>query len=554
MAEAGRQSPAPLDDLAGARLTALRGAMVALAGRRRAVRKVDGTIIGTGVRDFTADNACYTLQPGPGSAFQLYDVPGIEGNEQRYATMIRHAVAKAHLVIYVNGSNKKPEKATAEKIGAYLKRGTQVCPIVNVRGNADLYEFADQRLGLGADGRCEKALAQTVQVLQDALGDGVLLPGHCVQGLLGFSALAWHGSDSTIHPSREDDLVLHQRKYLKHFGSPQAMLAFSQVDRIAGVLEQKRKTFRHDIVESNKGKVRELLAENIGALEQMLAQHRRFMKQVEPEFTKCRDTVGAALETFERMLGAGRKNLWAGFFNTLSEHAEHAVRAHFGDSGEIGERIEEECRKLQAAIGRQLGEQLAGHLATLEAGLQQATMRLVEDVQRVDLQQRFQAGSHAPTFDYRFTRIDMDLGAREWGSIAVSVGGYALSGGTIGSTFLPGIGSAIGAAVGALVGVLVNIVGYVAGKEQRIRNAQRQAQQTIEELRARVLAGLPAELDTLTGPVRSETDASVLGWVEAMHADLARPLDIMTRQVARMKATLYHLEKMPYGAIQAVQH
>lgn len=65
----------------------------------------------------------------------MIDVPGIEGDEGKYAHMVRQAVAKAHLVFYVNGTSKKPE-GNGGKIRAYLRRGTQVCPLVNVRSGA----------------------------------------------------------------------------------------------------------------------------------------------------------------------------------------------------------------------------------------------------------------------------------------------------------------------------------------------------------------------------------------------------------------------------------
>jgi hypothetical protein len=259
-----------------------------LEAQRIAARKVDGTIIGTGAEDFTTSNTCYTLKHGDGKTFQLFDVPGIEGNEARYAAMVKAAVAKAHLVVYVNGTNKKPEKATAEKIRSYLHRGTQVCPVINVRGNADAYEFDEDRVALTQHGNCGTALEQTVEVLRGVLGENVLMSGHCVQGLLAFSALAMSGKESTIHPSRANDLAIQQRNYLKHFGSTTAMAEFSQLHKIASVLHAKRGTFKQDIVESNKGKLRELLADSAAELATIRQEYTRFLASVEPEFEKCR--------------------------------------------------------------------------------------------------------------------------------------------------------------------------------------------------------------------------------------------------------------------------
>lgn len=301
-------APERLRALLNTDLPAVLLSSIAVEQKRQGAKRVDGTIIGTGVEDFTTDNTCYSLRYKD-KTFQLFDVPGIEGNESKYSAMVKAAVAKGHLVVYVNGTNKKPEKATAEKIRAYLNRGTRVSPVVNMRGNADAYEFDEDRVSLGADPNCAKALAQTTQVLRTVLGDEVLLPGHSVQGLLGFSSLAMRDGTSTIDPSRAHDLVIQQRNYLKHFGSAKAMYEFSQLQDLAGLLHDKLSTFKEDIVESNKAKVRELLVENIKELEIILSDHQAFLDSVEPEFQKCRAAISAALTTFSRVLGAGRKNL-----------------------------------------------------------------------------------------------------------------------------------------------------------------------------------------------------------------------------------------------------
>ncbi|MGK7460505.1 DUF1269 domain-containing protein, partial [Salmonella enterica] len=69
----------------------------------------------------------------------LIDVPGIEGNESHYVHLVKEAIAKALLVVYVNGTNKKPETTTAWKIKSYLEYGTQVYPLITARGYADAY-------------------------------------------------------------------------------------------------------------------------------------------------------------------------------------------------------------------------------------------------------------------------------------------------------------------------------------------------------------------------------------------------------------------------------
>jgi len=532
-------------------LPGLLEACMVLEKQRISATKVDGRIIGTGAADFTTDNTCYKLKHDDGKTFQLFDVPGIEGNEAKYASMVKAAVAKAHLVIYVNGTNKKPEKATAEKIRAYLHRGTTVYPVVNVRGSADAYEFDEDRVELAQHGQCGKALEQTVDVLNSVLGENALMPGHCVQGLLGFSALAMNRDGSTIHPSRAGDLAIQQRNYLKHFGSSARMLEFSQLKRIAGVLDAKRATFRQDIIESNKGKLRELLAESIAELTVIREDHTAFLADVAPEFTKCREAINASLATFERLLGIGRRNVWDKFFNELSSQADTIVAEHFGDNdlitSEISAAFLAQQQQAESSLDAQLGEQLT----QLQDSLAQAARRLVEDVHRVNFQQHLNMTNSGMSLHFSKDDMDVDLSMKDWGSIAFNIGSYALTGASIGTVF-PVIGNAIGAIAGAVVGLLVSVAGFFASKEKRIRKVQLQVQEKIEGVRHKVMEGLDEERRKISAPVHAEVRTAVCEWVDLMHASLSRPIAVIDGQIAAANKIKTQLEAMPHGTIQAI--
>ncbi len=344
------RSPA-LDALVNQQLTALHDKLLAYERKKAQTRRVDGLIIGTGEADFTKGNTLYPLNY-KGKGFQLIDVPGIEGDESKYAHMVREAVAKAHLVLYVNGTNKKPEKATAEKIRSYLRLGTQVCPLVNVRGNADAYEFEEDRESLTAPGGATAALQQTEDVLRSVLGSKVLQPGYCVQGLLAFSSLAsdTQTGRTTIAPARGRDLVIQQRNYQKHFASSKAMYEFSQIKSVAKVLHSKLATFREDMVESNKTKVYELLVENISTLQSLHSAHEAFVARSKPEFDKCREAIKGSVERFERLVMTGRRNLWDNLFNSLKEDADDIVERHFGDNDTISSQIKSVAKVLHSKL------------------------------------------------------------------------------------------------------------------------------------------------------------------------------------------------------------
>lgn len=541
-----------LDVLLNHQLTALLDTLLIYERKKAQSRRVDGLIIGTGEADFTKGNTLYPLSY-KGKRFQLIDVPGIEGDESKYAHMVREAVAKAHLVFYVNGTNKKPEKATAQKIRAYLRLGTQVCPLINVRGSADAYEFEEDRESLTGHGGAAAALQQTEEVLRTVLGNKVMQPGHCVQGLLAFSSLAIDAQTgrTTIDTSRDRDLVIQQRNYQKHFDSTKAMYEFSQIKSVAKVLHGKLATFREDMIESNKTKVYELLVENSATLEKLHATHEEFVTRTKPEFEKCREAVKGAVERFERLVIAGRKNLWDKLFNSLKDDADEIVERHFGDNDTISSKINRAFKKRQESLKEDLQNQFEMCLNDLRQDMQQAMQRLLEDVARVEFEQLI-CDSDSLDITYRTPELGLGLEFGDYGWMAFNIGSYAVTGAAIGTAF-PVIGNLIGAIAGALVGILVNLLSFFTSKEKRIRKAQGQVQEKIDDAWSEARKALKKERKTLFAMVHKQIDEAILSRLQQLEESLNRPLTIIEQQMVLMSRTREQLENMPYGTIQAVQ-
>lgn len=539
-----------LDSLLNNQLTTLFDTLLVYERKKAQVHRVDGLIIGTGEADFTKGNTLYPLTY-KGKRFQLIDVPGIEGDETKYAHMVREAVAKAHLVFYVNGTNKKPERATAQKIRTYLRLGTQVCPLINMRGNADAYEFEEDRESLTGHSDSTTALQQTEEVLREVLSDKVLQTGHCVQGLLAFSALAINAQTgcTTIHPSRDRDLVIQQRNYQKHFASHKSMYEFSQIKSVAEVLHSKLLTFREDMIESNKTKVYELLAENAETLKKLYATHEEFVAGTQPEFEKCHEAIKQAGEQFERLVEIGRKNLLDQFFNELKDIADQIIEEHFGDSNTISNKINRAFKDKQELLEDELQKQFEHCIKDLHKDFQQAMQRLLEDVARVELEQLLN-DADTLNINYKTPELGFGLELGDYGWMAFNIGSYAMAGFGIGSVF-PGLGNVIGAISGAVVGVLVNLVNHFTSKEKRIRKAQGQVQEKIDSARDEARKALQEERETLFAPVRKQT-AEVLTRVQQLDESLKRPLKIIEQQMMLMNHTKDQLEKMPYGTIQAI--
>lgn len=544
-----------LDLLLNESLSQLLVSIIDIEHRRKNEKRIDGLIIGTGEADFTKGNTIYTLNYKE-KVFQLMDVPGIEGNEKKYEHLVREAVAKAHLVVYVNGTNKKPEKITAEKIQTYLRRGTQVFPIVNIRGNADSYEFIEDRISLN-NNETNKSLEQTMSVLESVLGQDVLLSGHCIQGLLAFSSLAMNqrAKNTSIHLSREMDLVIQQRNYLKYFENSKVMFDFSQLAVVAQLLNKKLETFKEDIIESNKIKVRELLLTNVDILKGSQLKHETFINKIEPEFSKCRLSIAEAVKAFQNKIKPMRKNLYERFFQDVVSYADEAIKEYYGDQDLIERKIVQEFQKLKNNLERNLQETFKKEVETLQADIEGTIQRLVQDVQRIEFLERkdLEFEKYDLKFAYHSAELNMGLGWKRWGGILFQISSYAFAGFGIGTAF-PIVGNLIGAAVGAAVGLVMSVAQVFMSKDKRIRKTQSVVQEKFDEMRKEVLSGIDKEIIELMKLVNQSVQETALGYVSNMHTQLAlQPLTIIRQQIELMKNINKKLEEMPYGTIQAIQ-
>ena len=102
-----------------------------------------------------------------------------------------------------------------------------------------------------------------------------------------------------------------------------------------------------DIIESNKIKVRELLSENVKILQDSQQKHEIFVGKLEPEFSKCRQSITDAVKAFERKIKPMRKNLYEEFFQKITDYADTIVEKHYGDKDLIEKKIEQEFQKLK---------------------------------------------------------------------------------------------------------------------------------------------------------------------------------------------------------------
>ena len=162
--------------------------------------QVDGCIIGDGSQDFTRTYSSFALDIN-GSSAQLIDIPGIEGDEEKFTEIIKSALKKAHLVCYVARESKGIEENTLKKIKEYMQKNvTEMVGIHNIPLQPKLEYDGDDYVGditreIELKNRKNRNIEEQ---LQRAIPDGMYRDTVGISALPGLCALAIHNGWTTF--------------------------------------------------------------------------------------------------------------------------------------------------------------------------------------------------------------------------------------------------------------------------------------------------------------------------------------------------------------------
>jgi hypothetical protein len=525
-----------------ARLASLLKSVRELHVLRGHAARVDGAIVGTGQADFTISNVPYQFG-ATGQGFCLMDVPGIEGNESRYAGLVKDALAKAHAVFYVNGTNKKPEAETAAKIAEYLHHDTIVHPILNVRGRADAYELDSDRISLSkAHGDVAQNAALTEEVLRQGQGADVVRPALLVQGMAALSAVALDRGASTLVPERAD-LLRAQKGMLEVFGDAGHLRTFSQIDQVREVLMgYAGGGGREAILDANRRRIVRLVRAALSQLDSEIEKSAAATAAVSHNINAHTDSILRAVTESETVLQRSASvaiddafaRLGAVVSNIVSEHFQSREKANSEADRAASTAMDALRAKIQvlaADSGDRLSDDVKEALTRLKAdisSLQNASFRAHKDGFVISL------GSALEAIDFQLA---------DAGKLLARMSSYALAGAGLGATALV-IGSAIGAAIGAVLGALVELGMYLGfGRDKKIREAQTKAlaalAKSAEEMKGEVALGIRRQYVDM----RKTIDEKVLAPLSQEVSSMTFAGVALGRQRARIAAILEHIEE-----------
>ena len=464
-------------------------------------KKEDGLIVGDGRHDFTKTYEEYHLSIA-GHPFTLIDVPGIEGNESEFKDVIKTALHKAHCVFYVQGHNKKPDRATAEKIKKYLGDWVKVYSIYNVRGGVSNYDEEEERETLITPGvlKSESLIQAEFKTI---LGD--VYAGHVtLQGLLAMSAKA-------SFSSKREDLIRGQQKLLKYFGgSADKVLEFSQFKTLTTLVEQKALNFKSEIIEANKQKLVSLAGNIAADIEQVMESQKSYLANLDSNLRTinrevCNNSMDSALRNItnktRNAITSSYGELKSRIFNLINDEPEnihqlaeqHQQEVIWNLENRIKSIVNEELNKVRNTANRKIKD------------LDGVNIKPIQFNQSIDLETEID-------FSGALGELDIDLADfLSWTAKTATTAGVGAAIGSAVGSIIPGPGTLIGAGVGAFVGGIVYACSGDGGKadarksvSDAIGKATQRAKNNVKSMLAPVIKDMDIQKRQLTNSVKTE--------------------------------------------------
>lgn len=460
-------------------------------------KKEDGLIVGDGRHDFTKTYEEYHLSIA-GHPFTLIDVPGIEGNESEFKDVIKTALHKAHCVFYVRGHNKKPDRATAEKIKKYLGDWVKVYSIYNVRGGVSNYDEEEERETLITPGVLKtESLIQTE--FKTILGD--VYAGHVtLQGLLAMSAKA------SFSPKRED-LIRGQQKLLKYFdGSADKVLEFSQFKTLTTLVEQKALNFKSEIIEANKQKLVSLAGNIAADIEQVMESQKSYLANLDSNLRTinrevCNNSMDSALRNItnktRNAITSSYGELKSRIFNLINEEPENINQLTEQNQQEVIENLENRIKSIVSDELKKVRDTANRKIKDLDG----VNIKPIQFNQSIDLETEIDFSGALEELDIDFADV------LSWTAKTATTAAAAAALGSV----IPGVGTLIGAGVGAFFGGIAHACSGDGGKadarksvSDAIGKATQRAKNNVKSMLAPVIRDMDIQKRQLTNSVKIE--------------------------------------------------
>lgn len=473
--------------------------------------QVDGCIIGNGSQDFTKSHTSYGLNIN-GEKAQLIDIPGIEGNEEKFIDIIKNALKKAHLVCYVAKEAKGIEETTLQKIKDYMQKNvTEMVGIHNIplqpqkEYDGDDY-VEDITKKFNEANKKNSNIGEKLQsvVPEDMYKDTVgisALPGICAlaihNGKTSFAAPEKFPNNTAVAESLKS-LRREQRTFLSR-ASDVDLLKVSHLNKLRNVIIDSCNNAPERIKKASLIRLSKLLQDDyLADITKQKTAIGEFRNKIQKRANSLRDNIGNARDQLKRNMEHSVKNTVYDFF--YQDILEKIIYPHIERHVKIDEDIlNRELKSEQSRLNKKMSDDIQNAITSSSKDFAERIQNYVSDYQR-GMMLDFQNISlelpefNAESFDFK-----------QLGSAAMTIGSYAISGFAIGNVF-PGIGTLVGTIVGAFVGLVVWVAGWFTSKETKIRKAKSNARDKIEECAYETWNKMSGKIRDIANKLASKTD------------------------------------------------
>ena len=462
---------------------------------------IDGLIIGTGRPDYTQSSTEYTLAVND-KEFLLIDIPGIEGDERKFKEIIKDSLMKAHVIFYVNGSGKKAEKDTLEKIKNYMHDRTSVYAVFNVhcKGQKERIPGLDKTYQEDLEKEYSKIkneiAQQTEKELKAFLGENYK-GSICVNGLLSFCSLAFdEQGHSTIVDDVDKNLRGDQRTLLKEYANDWvSMRQDSCIHQVQGVIADKIGHFDEFIVEENLKKLKVRLSDMISDVTSLREKEKKKIKEFLREYDDFERNCENAKDLLIQTIGCiGRTQVEDAFLVAKEELFQLAEDLKGKVNQDTVESVlEKHQNQIMADITDKVGTKMKKANEDYQASMQDAQNRLLKD-----MEQSRSKFSLALNKDMFFTKTfnGERYTFKKFAKDAADIGGYTVAGLKIG-TIIPGVGNVVGSIIGFFVGLGVKLYEWLSSTQSKINRAKQRIQEAIDSVVDQVTENIKNQIEEM---------------------------------------------------------
>ena len=494
---------------------------------------VDGKIIGTGRPDYTQSSTEYHLVVKD-NEFLLIDIPGIEGDEGKYRQIIKESLLKAHVIFYVNGSGKKAEKETLEKIRDYMHDGTSVYAVFNVHCKAKKNRIPGvdktyQEELTEAYIKQEEIVRQTEMELKSFLGKN-FKGSISLNGLLSFCAMAWDGGCTTIIDQECDkNLRREQEKFLKEYTDDfERMGKDSRISEVQNIIAQRVDRFDEYILEENIKKLKTRLSDIVSDIQTLSDREatkiRGFMREYDAFERNCTTAKEDFIHAINRI---GRSEVATAFIPVLEELYTAIEKAEGKLSDSTVEQVfERHQSQISFDIKNNVNQKMQAAVEEYQEDIQEAENRLFTDLQRT--QKKFEIEMSADKLYFASSFKDcLNLDIKDFAKGALRVANYIFEGFRVGTIF-PVLGNIIGAIAGLFCGIFMEIWRFFASKTRRINRAKERLKSEIDD-----------QIDNITAEIKHEiNNMGIKAEIEKKHREIQNSIEGQKRSLQSIEHML----------------